>query len=316
MRGAPIGVQAPSDPGKLIEGDANPFFCKSACPMPDPWREPNASDDLIGMHPDRVAFMKQQEQHFISRARLASLRPRGIYGPGLLSNTLPHQTKFFCLHQPLPPLPIPEAHKYHRFALVDLLEHDSTDRGDQTGNEPGFFCSLVTAGGGDGNGNSTSSTVSPEKSAKTVAATIASFLLSAAPGAALGPHAFRKVAMQQPPHSEQPVAASGSALLRSLSAQSLRQQQQPQHSGSSIVGTGSSVSTRLGRGSTASYVSISSQRQLLQQQQYGQQRKQYVQQQQYMHQQQLQQQQQGTWGTATETKHERKRKTKRRKLDG
>ena len=29
------------------------YFCKSAPPMPDPWRPPNAYDDLIGLYPDR-----------------------------------------------------------------------------------------------------------------------------------------------------------------------------------------------------------------------------------------------------------------------
>lgn len=229
MEGASGGLHEPSDAGKARE--ANPFFCKSCPPQPDPWRQPNASDDLIELHPERVAFVKQQKLHFLSRVRLASLRPRAIYGPGLLSNTLSHQSEFFCLHQPLPPLPIPEAHRYHRFTLVDLLEHDATDRGDKINNSAGFFLSLASAGPATaGSGRSNSSAVSPEKSAKTAASTIASFLLSAAPAAALGPHAFRKVPMQQPLRPEQP-AAGGTGLLRSFSFQSVRQQQHQQQQG-------------------------------------------------------------------------------------
>ncbi|OEH75507.1 hypothetical protein cyc_03418 [Cyclospora cayetanensis] len=174
------------------EGLPCPFFCKCAPPMPDPWRPPNACDDLLGLHPERTAFVKQQEAHFCARLCLATLRPRAIYGPGLLSNTLPHQTKFFSLHQPLPPLPIPEAHRYHRFTLVDLLEHELPEaKGEARSDEQGFFSSLAASAAGNSSGGC-SNGGSTEKSAKATAATIAAFLLSAAPAAALGDHAFRK----------------------------------------------------------------------------------------------------------------------------
>ncbi|KAL8429186.1 hypothetical protein ACSSS7_006745 [Eimeria intestinalis] len=282
----------PSPATSPSESDVNPFFCKCCPPQPDPWREPNASDDLIALHPERVAFVKQQQQHFVARLRIASLRPSAIYGPGLLSNTLPHQTKFFCLHQPLPPLPIPEAHKYHRFTLVDLLEHDTTSQREQTSNDSGFFSSLSASAAGSRSGSS--SLVSPEKNAKSTAAMIASFLLSAAPAAALGPHSFRKVAMQQlPPRAEPIIATTGGAggLLRTFSGQQLRQHHQG--SGASVVGAASAVSSRMGRGRPASYVSTASQRQLLQQRQLSQHQlqQQQLQQQQMQQHQQLQQQQ-------------------------
>ncbi|KAL8450546.1 hypothetical protein Emed_002418 [Eimeria media] len=332
---------AQTSPGAVpLESEVNPFFCKCCPPPPDPLREPNASDDLIALNPDRVAFVKQQQQHFVSRLRLATLRPTAIYGPGLLSNTLPHQTKFFCLHQPLPPLPIPEAHKYHRFTLVDLLEHDTTTQREQTTNEPGFFSSLSASAADSRSGSS--SMVSPEKNAKTTAANIASFLLSAAPAAALGPHAFRKVAMQQlPPRAEPAAAAVGGpgSLLRTFSGQQLRQHHQG--TGASLVGAASAVSSRMVRGRPASYVSTASQRQMLQhgqlsqhqlQQQHLQQQhlqQQQLQQQQLQQHQQLQQQQQpyfqfqqnmqlqhqGSWGAASDAKQERRKKAKRRKFD-
>ncbi|KAL8273093.1 hypothetical protein Esti_003014 [Eimeria stiedai] len=311
---------AQTSPGaSSLESDVNPFFCKCCPPLPDLWREPNASDDLIALHPDRVAFVKQQQQHFVSRLRLASLRPNAIYGPGLLSNTLPHQTKFFCLHQPLPPLPIPEAHKYHRFTLVDLLEHDTATQGEQTNNESGFFSSLSASAAGSRSGSS--SMVSPEKSAKSTAATIASFLLSAAPAAALGPHAFRKVVMQQlPPRAEPAAAAAGGpgSLPRTFSGQQLRQHHQG--TGASLVGAASAVSSRMARGRPLSYVSTASQRQLVQQRQLSQhqlqqqQQRQQQQQPYFQFQQNMQLLHPGSWGAASDAKQERRKKAKRRKL--
>ncbi|CDJ39014.1 hypothetical protein, conserved [Eimeria tenella] len=318
QRGPPESQQqgGVSDSGEAAQV-GNTYYCKSVPPMPDPWRQPNASDDLIGLHPERVAFVKQQEAHFTSRLRLATLRPRAVYGPGLLSNTLPHQTKFFCLHQPLPPLPIPEAHRYHRFTLVDLLEHDAPEVKAEAGTEElSFFHSL--------SGSNSSSSSSSDKSAKAAAANVAAFLLSAARTAALGEHAFRKVPIQQQ-QQQQPVA--GSSLLRSFSAQSIRQQQlQQQHSSSSsAIGAASSVSSRRGRAD--SYVSSNVQRQLQQKPHMHHQQQLYVQQQPQQQgmlpqQQGMLPQQQGMlppqqqeWSTLSEARQEKRRKPKRRKLE-
>ncbi|XP_026192101.1 auxin response factor 7 [Cyclospora cayetanensis] len=302
------------------EGLPCPFFCKCAPPMPDPWRPPNACDDLLGLHPERTAFVKQQEAHFCARLCLATLRPRAIYGPGLLSNTLPHQTKFFSLHQPLPPLPIPEAHRYHRFTLVDLLEHELPEaKGEARSDEQGFFSSLAASAAGNSSGGC-SNGGSTEKSAKATAATIAAFLLSAAPAAALGDHAFRKVHMQQQQLcQEQPAPPGSGSMLRSFSAQFARPQQlQHQHvsSSSSALGAApSSVCSRRGRAD--SYVGSDAQRpQCIQQQQLLLQQQQLMlqQQHQYLKQQQLMlQQQQG--GNVTLTRQEKRRKIKRRKVD-
>lgn len=192
--------------------------------------------------PFRAQLICQQHQHFSSRLRLAALRPRGVYGPGLLANALPHQTKSFCLHQPLPPLPLHDAHKYHQFTLVDLLQQTpqkgNDDRsqqvtGDTTASEnilegSNFFAALASG----------ASSFSSEKASKTAAATIASFILSAAPAPAIAPHAFRRVPLQQPAKVHSAVSRA------SLPQQQLMLRQAQSKTGSTSTVGGSSLVLR------------------------------------------------------------------------
>nr|CEL68781.1 TPA: hypothetical protein BN1204_045172 [Neospora caninum Liverpool] len=172
------------------------FFCKIvASPDLETPRGLSALDDLLGSTPERLELLSHLSRHSRQKAARSHQAPHAIYGPGLLSNCLPHQRRGFTCHQPLPPLTLlPEPYRYQTFSLKQLLGTDthaaSSPPADQNGESPGaqkepatstVFAELAGASGKNGS------------EAKKVAASLAAFLVAGQPASAVAPHRLRQV---------------------------------------------------------------------------------------------------------------------------
>ncbi|PHJ16173.1 hypothetical protein CSUI_010013, partial [Cystoisospora suis] len=111
-------------------GPSSPsFFCQVVFP-PDVAtpRSLSGLDDLLYSEPEKVSFLRDLYTHYQKKVILSRERPFAIYGPGLLSNCLPHQHKFFSFCQPLPPLSnLPSPYQYQTFSLSQLLQSSFSD---------------------------------------------------------------------------------------------------------------------------------------------------------------------------------------------
>ncbi|ESS32706.1 hypothetical protein TGVEG_228280 [Toxoplasma gondii VEG] len=167
--------------------EAPSFFCEIvASPDLETPRGLSALDDLLSSAPERLSLLAHVARHSQQKALRSHQAPHAVYGPGLLSNCLPHQRRVFALHQPLPPLTLlPEPYRYQTFSLNQLLDADLTQavssRPEARADQAPVFAELAGA-----QKDASSET-------KKVAGSLAAFLLAGPPASAVAPHRLRQL---------------------------------------------------------------------------------------------------------------------------
>ncbi|PFH34980.1 hypothetical protein BESB_058670 [Besnoitia besnoiti] len=227
--GAAVPAETSAENSISEHSEMPSFFCKViASPDVDTPRSLSALDDLLAAKPDRAALLAHLCRHAQQKAVLSHQAPHAVYGAGLLSNSLPHQRRFFAVHQPLPPLTLlPEPYRYQTFTLNRLLEADSSlslpADGALRASSNAFFADLLAPSSAKGSSSE----------AKKAAGSLAAFLLSGPPAPAVFLHRFRQVdrtlasrALPAPP-GDNHKAVSAAASLPSSASSSVSALSQP-----------------------------------------------------------------------------------------